>query len=100
MPPRATSVAQQKTFICENAAILNRDTKLSILSIIMMEIGPAVVMEKATASASEVDIDLDAVAAINEEVIAHLYNIVLARREALSQPAGAPPSRGDRGAAP
>jgi hypothetical protein len=85
--PRAPSVGQQKTFIVENASILNRETKLAILSIVMMEIGPSVVME--TGGTKEVDIDLDAVTEANEEVLYHIYNIVQTRREALSQPAGA-----------
>jgi hypothetical protein len=80
------STSQQKTFIVENANILNRETKLAILSIVMMEIGSSVIME--TGASKEVDIDLDAIAALNEEVIGHIYNIVLTRREALSQPAG------------
>lgn len=91
---RSPSVGQQKTFIIENADILNRETKLAILSITMMEIGSSVVME--TGGAKEVDIDLDAVAMANEEVLRHIYNIVATRREALSQPAGsvAPPRPG------
>ena len=83
---RTPSTSQQKTFIVENANILNRETKLAILAIVMMEIGPSVVME--TGGSKEVDIDLDAVTAANEEVIAHIYNIVLARRKSLGQPAG------------
>jgi hypothetical protein len=39
-------------------------------------------------AARDVDIDLDAVAATNEEVLAHIFNIVQTRREALSRPAG------------
>ena len=78
---------QMKVFICENANILNRETKLSILSIVMMEVGPKVVMEK-TGASPEINIDLDAVERSNDEVIPHIYNIVLARREALNQPAG------------
>ena len=88
--PRAPSIGQQKTFIVENAGILNRETKLAILSIVMMEIGPSVVME--TGGTKEVDIDLDAVTEANEEVLHHIYNIVQMRREALSQPAGSQPS--------
>lgn len=88
--PRAPSTGQQKTFIVENAGILNRETKLAILSIVMMEIGPSVVME--TGGTREVDIDLDAVTEANEEVLHHIYNIVQTRREALSQPAGSQPS--------
>jgi hypothetical protein len=85
-PPRAPSISQQKMFIIDNAGILNHETKIAILSIVMMEIGPGVIME--TGGSKEVDIDLDAVMAVNEEVVRHIYNIVLTRREALSQPAG------------
>jgi hypothetical protein len=84
--PESVSVGQQKSFIIENATILNRETKLAILSIVMMEIGPSVIME--AGGSREVDIDLDAVAASNEEVLAHIYNIVQTRRSALSRPAG------------
>jgi hypothetical protein len=85
--PRAPSVSLQKSFIVENASILNRETKLAILSIVMMEIGSSVVME--TGGSKEVDVDLDAVSKTNPEVLAHIYNIVVTRREALSQPVGA-----------
>ena len=91
--PRAPSISQQKTFIVENANILNRETKLAIISIVMMEIGPSVIME--TGGAKEVDINLDTVAEANEEVLYHIYNIVLTRREALSQPAGPQQARSD-----
>lgn len=80
------SIGQQKSFIIENASILNRETKLAILSIVMMEIGSSVVKE--TGGARDVDVDLDAIAATNEEVLAHIFNIVQTRREALSRPAG------------
>lgn len=80
------SIGQQKAYIIENAAILNRETKIAILSIVMMEIGLGVVME--AGGSREVDIDLDAVATTNEEVLAHIYNIVHTRRSALSRPAG------------
>jgi hypothetical protein len=82
----AVSIGQQKAFIIENATILNRETKLAILSIVMMEIGPTVVME--TGGSRDVDIDLDAVAESNIEVLTHIYNIVQTRRTALSRPAG------------
>lgn len=83
----------QKTFIIENASILNKETKIAILSIVMMEIGSSVVMEtgglKETGGATEVDVDLDAVSETNIDVLAHIYNIVATRRNTLSQPAGA-----------
>ena len=87
---KAPGVSAQKTFIVENAGILNRETKLAILSIVMMEIGSSAVME--AGGLKEVDIDLDAVAEANEEVLHHIYNIVQARREVLSQPAGWEPA--------
>lgn len=88
------SAAQQKTFIVQNAGILNKETKISILSIVMMEIGPEVVKE--IPSAHEVDVNLDAVALSNEEVLGHIYNIVRARLSALNQPARGPSSRETR----
>jgi len=84
----APSITRQKSFIVENATILNRETKLAILSVVMMEIGEEVVME--TGTSKEVDIDLDSVCSVNAEVLTHIYNIVLARREALNRPAGVP----------
>jgi hypothetical protein len=83
----ARSIGAQKTFIVENAGILNQEIKLAILSIVMMEIGASVVTEAGGAT-KEVNIDLDRVAEINEDVIRHIYNVVAARRESLSQPAG------------
>lgn len=65
--------------------MLDRKSKLTILNIVLMEIGPTVVMEPS--SRKEVDIDLDKISAINEDVITHIYNIVAARRDVLSQPA-------------
>ena len=83
--PGLPSVNRQKEFIVENAGILNRETRLAILNVVMMEIGPDVVME--TNGAREVDIDLDAATAANEEVLGHIYNIVRGRLETLNQPA-------------
>ena len=83
---RLPSISQQKTFIVDNASILNRETRLAILTLVMMEVGPSVVM--GANGASGVDIDLDSVATANAEVISHIYNIMFMRREALSQPAG------------
>jgi hypothetical protein len=85
---RAPTANQRKDFILDNADLLNRKTKITIISIVLMEIGPSVVSE---AAGREVNIDLDAVADISGEVLTHIYNIVLARRRALSQPAGGRP---------
>jgi hypothetical protein len=81
------SVGRQKAFIVENAGVLDRKTKLEILAIVMMEVGPTAVTETGGADREEVNIDLSAVAAANAEVLGHLYNIVQARLRLLSQPA-------------
>ena len=99
--PRAPSINQQKSFIIENSNILSREIKLTILALVTMEIEAEGVVRE-TGGAKEVDIDLDAVEAANPEVITHIYNIVLSRREALSHPAGhpeasKPASRSDAG---
>lgn len=96
-PIRLPGMAQQKRFIAENASILNRDTQLAILSIVMMEIGPAVTTEAGSGATKELDLDLDAIAAANPEALTHIYNIVLARRATLSQPVGAALNRGPAG---
>ena len=78
------STSRQKMFIMEHTPILNHETKVSILSLVMMEVGPSVVMES---SKDEVNINLDALAALNEDVLTHIYNIMRARLEVLNQPA-------------
>lgn len=88
------SFSQQKSFIIDNVAVLNKETKVAILSIVMMEIGAVSTSEAGDAhpvvfesGPRDLDIDLDTVGSVNPEVIAHIYNIVYARRKALSQPA-------------
>jgi hypothetical protein len=88
-------VSFQKTFIMDNAKILDHETRLAILSIVMMEIGSKAVFE--SGANKEVDINLDVVAEENDEVLTHVYNIVRARRETLSQPAGGPTTRNKGG---
>lgn len=89
--PRLPGVSRQKAFIIENASVLDKTTKLSILSLVVMEVGPEAIFEPR--AANEVDVNLDTVADANEDVLAHIYNIVQARLEILSQPArtGGPP---------
>jgi hypothetical protein len=92
------SITSQKKFICENAGVLNRATALNILHIVMMEIGQhyeapdgskqVVLTEKTINGEPEVLVNLDTISKINDEVITHIYNIVVARRATLSQPAG------------
>ncbi len=89
-------ISRQKTFIVENANILDFKTKKTILSLVMMEVGrvatsavPAggvvarqVVIENGTTS--ELSINLDNID--KPEVLLHIYNIVSGRRAALSAP--------------
>lgn len=77
------TVERKKTFIVENTGILNRDTKLTILSIIMMEIGQSVIMET---NKKEININLDLLETKNIEVLNHIYNIVKKRLDILNQP--------------
>lgn len=90
--------SRQKTFIVENADILDVDTKKAILRIVMMEVGKEVtvggvdgraaqtnpvVLENRTTR--EVSINLDSID--TPEVIHHIYNIVSNRRALLNEPA-------------
>jgi hypothetical protein len=77
------SMARQKTFIVENGALLDFETKKSILSIVMMEVGDGVLLENETTR--ELSVNLDQID--NAEVILHVYNIVRNRRESLNRPA-------------
>lgn len=82
------SISRQKSYILEHAGVLNPATKKTILSIVMMEIGKkSAILE--TGGTKEVDIDLDAVASMDETVLGYIYNIVKARLETLNQPARA-----------
>ena len=89
-------VPQQKAYVIANASVLNEETRLAILKIVMMEVGPSVLLQT-KGTRPEVDIDLDAVAETNEEVLGHIYNIVRARLSALNQPAQFPSDQGDSG---
>ena len=84
MAQRTVPPERQMNYIVENAHILNPETKKSILNLVMMEIGKDVILD--SGSAIEVNIDLDKVLKINEEVLTHIYNMVLARRDSLNQP--------------
>lgn len=79
------SNARKKKFIVENANILNKDIKITILSLVMMEVGNSVIME--TNTKKEVDINLDILEMKNIEVLNHIYNIVKKRLDILNQPA-------------
>jgi len=75
---------RQKKFIIENAHILNKEIKISILSIVMMEIGQNVISPGI--GIKGVNINLDMIEEINHEIITHIYNIVQMRLNALSKP--------------
>lgn len=75
---------RKKRFVVENSGILNRDAKLTILSLIMMEIGQSIIMET---NKKEVNINLDLLEEKNIEVLNHIYNIVKKRLDTLSKPA-------------
>jgi|UniRef100_A0A6C0I018 hypothetical protein len=75
---------RQKKFIIENAHILNKEIKISILSIVMMEIGKDVI--SSGMGTKGVNINLDAIEEINAEIITHIYNIIKMRLTTLSKP--------------
>jgi hypothetical protein len=79
------SLNRQKRIIIDNTDILDEKTKLTILSLVMMNVGPTVVKEVGKNRGT--DIDLDEVAKLNPEIITHIYNIVITRREVLNRPA-------------
>lgn len=92
-PPTA---ARQKTFVVENGAILDRDTKKAILRLVLQEVGKAVTVATAEGeevhpvilenqTTGEVSVNLDNIN--NPDVIVHIYNIVSNRRAALNEPA-------------
>lgn len=91
------SLSRQKSTIAESGDILNHDTRVTILRIVMMEVGESAMIEGPDGpvkvpvvlknqSSREVSINVDNIP--NEEVIAQLYNLVTNRRAALSEPAG------------
>ena len=76
---------QKKRFIVENGEFLNREIRLTILNIVMMEVGKSVIME--TSTKKEVDINLDLLQEKSTEVLNHIYNIVKKRLDILNKPA-------------
>lgn len=80
------TTAQQIAYIMENHQILDHQTKTQILNIVWLEAeNPADVF--GADDTTGVDIDLDACAEKYLDVIRPIYNLVRARRLALSQPA-------------
>jgi hypothetical protein len=78
------NINKQKKFIVENSHILNKEIKLSILSIVMMEIGEMVISP--SMGIRGLNINLDKIEKINSEIITHIYNIVKNRLNVLSKP--------------
>lgn len=78
------NINKQKKFIIENSHILNKEIKLSILSIVMMEIGESVIYP--SMGIKGLNINLDKIETINSEIITHIYNIVKNRLSVLSKP--------------
>lgn len=78
------SMHRQKKFVIENSHILNRDIKMSILSIVIMEIGKDVISP--SIGIKGLNINLDTIEKINPEIITHIYNIVKMRLYTLSKP--------------
>jgi ABC-type transport system involved in Fe-S cluster assembly fused permease/ATPase subunit len=76
---------RKKQFIVENSLVLNKEIKLIILSIVMMEVGQSVIME--TNNSKSVDINLDLLELKNIEVLNHIYNIIKKRVDILNHPA-------------
>jgi len=96
-PPKI-STARQKTFITDNAGILDKNSTMTILSIVMMEVGPVKTEVRDGAEVSTgrrvvyespkkrgVSIHLDNID--NPGVIDQIYNIVANRRAVLDKPA-------------
>lgn len=77
-------ISKQKKVIIESAGILNKETKLAILNLVMMDIGTEAIMN--SGGSNTVDINLDTIENINKEIIWHIYNIVKARIATLSVP--------------
>jgi hypothetical protein len=90
------STERKKKFIIENSNILNRDIKLNILTIIMMnsdlhiksssETDQSIIMDTSNNSKKCVDINLDLLEKKDINVLNHIYNIIHKRLETLNKP--------------
>lgn len=88
------SLEAMKREIVRNADDLGLETKVAIIRLVVMEVGHerdgrTVVAAGGSPAAPETNINLDAVAEFEPDVIAQIYSIVCARMAALSRPAGA-----------
>lgn len=82
------SLLQRKRFITENAGILGEQTAQNILRIVKMAVEDntqlGIIIE--AHGTKHISIDLDKLADLNPEIITNIYNIIVARRNVLSQP--------------
>jgi len=77
------SINRQKTFIVDNAGILDYENKRTIIMLVMMhESSQNAIFENRTAK--NISIDLDQID--NPDLILQLYNIVNNKRNVLNQP--------------
>ena len=89
----AVSAAQQRLYIAENGGILNLKTREDILRIILdAEKSAALQLKKeddcpvilVNPDTKEISINLDNIT--NENIIQHIYNVVVTRRNVLNTP--------------
>ena len=80
------NLKKQKKFIIENSNILNRDIKITIFSIVMMETDGNKDIISENIGNQGININLDEIELIKPEIITHIYNIVKNRLNILSKP--------------
>lgn len=80
------SLNKQIKYIIENSHILNRDIKITIFSIVMMELENNKNIVSENVGSPGININLDMIEKIKPEVITHIYNIVKNRVNVLSKP--------------
>ena len=80
------NLKKQKKFIIENSNILNRDIKITIFSIVMMETDVNKDIISENIGNQGININLDEIELIKPEIITHIYNIVKNRLNILSKP--------------
>jgi len=80
------TLKKQKKFIIENSSILNRDIKMTIFSIVMMETDNNKNIVSENMGNQGININLDAIETIKPEIKTHKYNIVKNRLDILSKP--------------
>lgn len=85
MKENEISIERKKRTIVESGNVLNKEIRLIILNLVMMEVGQSVIME--TSNKKEVDINLDLLEIKNLEVLNHIYNIIKKRLNTLNEPA-------------